>query len=101
MEVGQALLVLLADGEQGSHVPDLVVDVVSASLGGPLGGPGPVKDHVGQDGGSEVEDGLRTYSSTFSVFIPESVSGEDDGRADPVCVSMATVDASAGRVPER
>lgn len=43
VKVGQALLVLLADGEQRSHAPDFVVDVISAGFGGSFGGS--VKDH--------------------------------------------------------
>lgn len=44
MQVGQALLVLLHDGQQGAHVPDLMVDVVPPGFGRSFGGS--ARDHV-------------------------------------------------------
>lgn len=50
MQVGQALLVLLADGQQRTHVPDLMVDVVPAGFGCSFGGSGRDHDHSGEEG---------------------------------------------------
>ena len=43
VQVGEALLVLLGDGQQGAHVPDLVIDVVPPGFGRSFGGS--VRDH--------------------------------------------------------
>lgn len=43
MKVGQTFLVLLGDGEQSAHIPDLMIDVVSPGFGRSLGGS--VRDH--------------------------------------------------------
>lgn len=43
VEVGETLLVLPGDGQESTHVPDLVVDVVPSGFGGSLGGS--VGDH--------------------------------------------------------
>lgn len=44
MQVGETLLVLLGDGQQGAHIPDLMIDVVPPGFGRSFGGS--VRDHV-------------------------------------------------------
>lgn len=43
VQVGEALLVLLGDGQQSAHIPDLMIDVVPPGFGCPFGGS--VRDH--------------------------------------------------------
>lgn len=43
MQVGETLLVLLGDGQQSAHVPDLMIDVVPSGFGRSFGGS--VRDH--------------------------------------------------------
>lgn len=33
MQVGETLLVLLSDGQQSTHIPDLMIDVIPPGLG--------------------------------------------------------------------
>lgn len=44
VKVGEALLVILADGKQSTHIPDLMIDVVSSGFGRSFGGS--VGDHA-------------------------------------------------------
>lgn len=53
VEVGKALLVLLGDGQESAHVPDLVVDVVPPGFGCSFGGP------VGDHGRPSLEEDFR------------------------------------------
>lgn len=55
VQVGQALLVLLADGQQSTHVPDLMVDVVPSSFGCSFGGSVRDHDHWGGEESIETE----------------------------------------------
>ena len=48
MQVGEALLVLLHDGQKGAHVPDLMVDVVPPGFGRSFGGSAREHGHCGQ-----------------------------------------------------
>lgn len=43
VQVGETLLVLLGDGQQSSHIPDLMVDVVPPGFGCSFSGS--VRDH--------------------------------------------------------
>lgn len=53
MQVGEALLVLLGDGQQAPHIPDLIIDVVPPGFGCSFGGS--VRHH-GRSGQSVEED---------------------------------------------
>jgi len=43
VKVGETLLVLVGDGKQCTHIPDLMIDVVSTGFGGSFSGS--VRDH--------------------------------------------------------
>lgn len=52
MQVGETLLVLLGDGQQCAHIPDLMIDVVPPGFGCSFGGS--VRDHG--HGGERLEE---------------------------------------------
>lgn len=52
VQVGETLLVLLGDGQQGAHIPDLMIDVVPPGFGCSFGGS--VRDHG--HGGERLEE---------------------------------------------